>query len=153
LRYYSKDALNALLTILTNQFNPMIDTIRTERSDITIPYCNYFTSKQLEINVALPQIKVSFFKEDLVEDEILDDVSEEMNSLYRYMIMCALESNTETLQDHCCYYQEAIQRIFQGYRDQSISWIRQKGGEMGAICNSEGQEIYKAFAIELEVRV
>jgi len=47
-RYYSYDIRNTLKTKLNSDFNAMIDTIRTERSDLTIPYAQNITTDRLK---------------------------------------------------------------------------------------------------------
>jgi hypothetical protein len=153
MRFFQKDTLDAIVDILDDNFNTMIATIRTERSDTTIPDCNLFTSGLLQGNIAFPQCKISFVKEEIIEDETLSDKIDEMETMYYYNVMFALMDNTASLEDHCCYYIEACQRVLQGYYDNDITWIRCKGSEIGQITDSEQNETYKGISLQFEVRV
>lgn len=149
MRYFGADILTLLKKIATDDLNNMIDTIKTERGDSGL-------EKIRKINTGIcerqyPECVINLQDSTNVSSELnltIDDTSEE----YPAEILIVMKDNTEKIDLRMEYYIEALQRIFHGYADDSISWIEFTSG-IRADAYTEQRETLKIAGIKINVRI
>lgn len=146
--YFAADVLTAVYTKISSEINTMLATIRTERSDTTLPDV---------LNVTyglptgqLPEIVITMETTDQ-PDELLQDNITIDPQVYNLQIMLTSQGIDALFQLHMCYYLEALQRLLHGCQISGITWVRCKDSIIDNI--TAENEIYKFVGIKLEVRI
>lgn len=148
-KLYSADVLTAIYQKIYAGINTMLTTIRSERSDATLPdilsvTTGYPTSQ-------LPEIIITYENSDPVDDENLSDDISIIPEVYNLQIMLTTQSIESTIQMHMCYYEEALKRLLHGCQISGVTWVRVKSSIIDDITSQN--EIYKFVGLKIEVRV
>jgi hypothetical protein len=150
MRFFGYDVRNDIKTKLTSDFNLMIATIRTERSDTTIPDCLNFTIDN-PIN-QYPEISI-----DITESQVLneDELTSNVNlvpEVYTVEITAILKTQSTSIDNYADYYIEAMQRVLQGYNTSDITWLLIIKTNRDDIADRQNQT-YKICGVTVEVRI
>lgn len=150
-RYHEADIKDAIKTKLDSDFNTMITTIRTERSDTTIPLAKNITFDLLKNQY--PEIYIDITGSELLNDEELSDNIEIVTESFEVEVSAIIKTNSTSLSKYGDYYNEAFKRVLQGYNDANIRWI----GVINTVQEDRIQEnthqTYKLCGVVLQVLV
>jgi hypothetical protein len=150
MRFFGYDVRFALYTKLNSDFNTMIDTIRTERSDTTIPHV-------MNISIDNPKNQYPEIYIDITESEVLNDEELTTNinlipEIYTVEINSIIKTQLGSIDNYADYYIEALQRILQGYHTSDITWGIITGTIRDDISDKQNQT-YKICGVRLQIRI
>jgi hypothetical protein len=151
-RIWEHDVKEAVKVKLVAEFNAMIDTIRIERSDSTIPYANNITYTDLTYNY--PEITIDIDGESDVDpdNELLCDNIDIEPEIYPVKIGCIIMSQSNSINYYADYYNEAFKRILHGCTLTGITWCRVKKTKQQELLD-ENMQSYKSCGCTLEIRI
>lgn len=150
MRFFGHDVKVALKTKLDADFNTMIDTIRTERADSTIPYVNNFTFTELTYNY--PEGTIVFHDKTELQKEILSDNILIEPELYPVRITITIMTNINLVDYYMDYYIEALERVLHGANISGFTWIRAENTEQNYFID-ESTQTYRSGYVDFEVRI
>lgn len=149
-RYFGKDVRTALKTKLDTEFNTKIDLIRTERSDITIPYVQNITIDKLKNQY--PEITIDITESEVYNEEELTNDINLVPEIYTIEIIAIIKTQLDSIDNYADYYIEAMQRILHGYNTSNITWCLIIKTIRDDISDKQNQT-YKACGIQAQVRI
>lgn len=149
-RYYGYDVRNLIKTKLESDFNTMITTIRTERSDSTIPLVVNITIDKMKHQY--PEIYIDITESELINDFELTSSIDLTPEIFMVEITAILKSQLDTIDVHADYYIEAMQRILHGYNDSNITWIL-TNKTIRTDVTDEKKQTYKVCGVVCEIRI
>jgi hypothetical protein len=150
MRYFGKDIRDTLKTKLSTDFNTMIATIRTERSDTTIPDCKSFTISNPTNQ--FPEISIDITDSEILNSEELTSNINNVPEIYNVEITAVMIDTSTSLDDYADYYIEAMQRVLQGYYTSAITWVLITKTNRTNITDGLNQT-YKLCGVTCEVRI
>lgn len=149
-RLYDHDVKEGIKTKLDASFNAMINTIRTERSDATIPYCNNFTYTELTYNY--PEGTIKFYDESELKKEILSDNIDLESEVFKVRINIILMTQINYIDYYMDYHLEALKRVLHGCNITGFTWLRYEKSKQEDLID-ENLQTYKSGYCDFEVQI
>jgi len=149
-RLYDHDIKTSLKTKLDAEFNTMLATIRTERSDTTIPDANNITISTLTYNY--PEITIDIDGESEIPDELLSDDIDLEPEIFPVRINAIIMTLSNSISSYADYYNEAFKRVLHGCSITGFTWCRVKKTRQQELID-ENMQTYRSCGVDLEVRI
>lgn len=151
-RLYEHDIKDKIKTKLGNEFNTMIATIRAERSDTTIPYCNNFTYTDLTYNYPECTIDIDGESEIDPDEELLTDDINRVPEIFPVKLSAIIMSQANAICYYADYFNEAFKRVLHGCKLVGVTWCRVKKVKQQELVD-ENNQTYKSCGVTLAVRI
>jgi hypothetical protein len=150
-RYHEHDVKTKIKSILDSNFNNMIETIRIERSDNTIPLAQNITHDVI-LN-QYPEIYIDITGSEIMNDQELTDNIDIITESFDVEVSCVILINSYSIESYGDYYNEALKRILHGYNDSYITWIGVISTIQRDLQDQNTNQTYKICGVTLQVLV
>jgi hypothetical protein len=149
MRFFGADIITKIKDIAVADYNNILTTIKSERSDSGLELIRKFNTGICERQY--PECVINLKDSSMIIEELDLDIYNTPEE-FPIEILVAIRDNTDNIALRQEYYIEGLQRTFHGYHDTDISWITVESS-IRAEAYTEQKETLRIIGVSINVRI